>query len=285
MIADATGTLGNAAAGVDGAPVIVATLGDDESFAAVGWADTVAHRLGSTVVVVDAEPTTDHSATTCDDSARCDEVAAELERRLDAAGLCPDEVRCEAGSPSTVVLDAASTARLVVIESHRAKAGHRFGHGHLAAELARHLDCPLLVVPRGRVERPDEIVVGLDGTRGNESVLAWAHEAASAFECVVTAVHVTDPLTSVFCTRHGGPAERAARRTATAGGSDLVTRAGEQPAVELLDVAIARSAGLVVVGTKQVPGVFEPILGEVTARLLEQDDVAVAVVPDGDVDD
>lgn len=283
MIAATIDTVTTAGAAAHGSRVVVATLGDDESFAAVAWAVALARDGGSHVAVIRAEPADPNRPAPADDKSRCERVAADLRRRLDAAGLAADEIRCERGTPGAVVLGAAAGARLLVIESHRPKDGHRFAHGHLAPELARHAACPLIVVPRGHVEPPGEVVVGIGGRVGDEVVVERAQSIAAAFDCPVSAVHVRDPLASIFCTRPGDPAEREARRTATTAGVDLITRTSEHPAVELLDVATTRSAGLIVVGTEQVPGVFTPILGYVTARLLEQDDVAVAVVPAGGI--
>lgn len=60
---------------------------------------------------------------------------------------------------------------------------------------------------------------------------------------------------------------------------ELVDRVAENVADELADVAVTRSAGIVVVGTEQTRGVFGPTLGEVATRLLDRGGLAVAVVP------
>lgn len=265
-----------------GPAVVVGTRGIDESFAAVEWADAIAGSLGSPLVVVDACEPSESDTTAVEDETRCRDIAAHLRRRLAGVGVTPDVVCCELGEPGAVLLDASSGAAALVIGSHLGKPGRRFGHGHLAHDLARLVDCPLVVVPRGHPDHPERIVVGVDGRQGDGMVLGWADTMAAAFGCPVTAVHVADPLASMFVSVLSDPVERTAARAAAAHDVELVHRVAENVVAELIDVAVTRSAGMIVVGTEQPHGVLGPILGSVTGRLLDQVDIGVVVVPHPD---
>lgn len=261
-------------------PVVVAARGSDASFAEVRWAVALADAFAVDVEVLEvAVPGADERGV---EAATCGKLAGRLRERLDVAGLGSLDVRCESGDVEEVLLEAARGATAIVVGGHLPKPGHRFAHGHLARDLARRSNAPLLIVPPGHTELPTRVVVGVDGRSGCGRVLDWGVAAAKAFDAVPLAVHVADPLSSMFGRRAVDRAESHAVRVAGLRGVELVRCVGENAAAELVEVAASRSAGLIVAGTMRRHGLFATALGEATERLIDDGTVAVAVVPHDD---
>lgn len=98
-----------------------------------------------------------------------------------------------AGRPTDVLIDESHTARLVVAGSRGAGGFRELVLGSVAAALAAHARCPV-VVHRGSdvAERADgvrPVVVGVDGSPLSDAAVGFAFEAAAARRVPLVAVH------------------------------------------------------------------------------------------------
>jgi nucleotide-binding universal stress UspA family protein len=189
------------------------------------------------------------------------ELAAEIERQIDEEGLVVrDHDRWEEAVP--YVSDGSSRAASPEASSH-----------------------PIL--PE-RQHAGRWIVVGYDGSAPAERALLRAADAAGERDAVVivtttSRIHSAGAAAEPLLEPSAAPSEllAAAKATVTAHASladvVLVAREGD-PAEELLEVARAASADLVVVGRRGKDFVARTLLGSVATRVVEQAPCDVLVV-------
>jgi nucleotide-binding universal stress UspA family protein len=195
------------------------------------------------------------------------------------------------GSPAAVLVEASHDARLLVL-GRRGWGG--FGGllvGSVAAQLAAHARCPVVVVPGGRPPEGAPIVLGTDGSPG----------ANRAAEVAFAQAHLRD--TELILVHHqpsrGGAAERihvghpgfwATVGDHGAGGLGVGARypdvkyrtevvRGDSVASALIDFARHTSAGLLVVGSRGRGGFPGLVMGSTSRTLIEHAPCPVMVVP------
>jgi nucleotide-binding universal stress UspA family protein len=133
-----------------------------------------------------------------------------------------------------------------------------------------------------------KIVVGYDGSEAAERALLRAADVAGEGEAVVIVtvtpqIHSAGPAAEPLLEPRADPSDllAAARATVTARASpadvSLVAREGD-PAEELLEVARAANADLVIVGRRGKDFVARTLLGSVATRVVEQAPCDVLVV-------
>lgn len=198
------------------------------------------------------------------------------------------------GAPSSILLEAAETADLVVIGSrgHGGFAGLLLGS--VGSQVAAHASCPVAVIRQTASEDADVIVVGIDGSPAAEAALRFAFDTASRHGWAVHAVHAWDVPAYDLLIVPNGPipvplsdvADDEVRLTAEALAGfrdeypdvDVVENLVRAPAVMALTEASARAA-MVVVGTHGHGPVVGALLGSVSHGLLHKATVPVVVVP------
>jgi len=198
------------------------------------------------------------------------------------------------GAPSSVLLEAAETADLVVIGSrgHGGFAGLLLGS--VGSQVAAHASCPVAVIRQAAQDDADVIVVGIDGSPAAEAALRFAFDTASRHGWAVHAVHAWDVPAYDLLIVPNGPvpvplsdvADDEVRLTAEALAGfrdeypdiDVVENLVRAPAVMALTEASSRAA-MVVVGTHGHGPVVGALLGSVSHGLLHKATVPVVVVP------
>jgi nucleotide-binding universal stress UspA family protein len=177
--------------------VVVGVDGTGSSLYAVKWAAAEASSRGGTlrlvhvmapVTLVPVRSGADHGEDQAADEAavRLLEVAA-----LVATTVSPGlEVRTDllAGSPAHLLCDASRDADLLVLGDRAPGGCTGTLVGAVAATVADLATCPVLVV-RGRVTHSGPVVVGLDGSAQDASVLAAAFDRAERAKTSMLAIH------------------------------------------------------------------------------------------------
>lgn len=133
-----------------------------------------------------------------------------------------------------------------------------------------------------------EIVLGFDGSKGSRAALDQAIALARAFDTgvVVAFGYATNPMGGENRDEELGVralasevASEAERQIRAAGVPVEVELVHERPADGIIAVAIARSARLIVVGSRGEGPLTGAILGSVTYKLIHRSSVPVLVVP------
>lgn len=225
--------------------------------------------------------------------------------RLRESGAKVEEQLAE-GSPSSVLtaLAGKTHAGLVVVSSlgHIAPSGWLVGS--VAERVAQSSPVPTLVVREGRAlrawagqqKRALRIMVGCDFSASSDAALRWVCALRQIGPCQVTVASVSCPPQESSRFGLPGPSwpdnppevqkllERDLRKHAEdiLRGCDLevrVTGTWGRPEPQLLDLAQAMEADLIVVGTHQRHGLERFWLGSVSRGLLHHAPMSVACVP------
>lgn len=204
------------------------------------------------------------------------------------------ETQLVVGPPIAVLGDESRRAHLLVLGDTGVGRLAGLVIGSVAAALAAHASCPVVVV-RGAGHEPSEIeslpvVVGVDGSATSDAAVAFAFEAAAGRRVPIVAVHswwepVFDPAISamVFDWEAIQAEEARLLEQRMAGWSEKfpevvvdhhVTR--DRPAHSLLERAA--QAQLVVVGSHGRGELSSLVLGSVSHALLHRSPCPVAVV-------
>lgn len=262
--------------------------------AAVGWATEIAGRVGASLVAVRAIPERLNELPLDRRREIKEAVGAELESWVAPAveaGVEVEPVIYE-GDPRAALMVYGEDPRvdLVVVGRTGESAGPGFLHlGSVTEHLAHHGTFPLAVVVPG--DPPFErIALGLDGS--DESLVAarWCAPLAAALGASVVGVSIFEPI--VELTMPSSP--KNWRRTTeteieqwgaplTELGVDLtpVAERGLSPADGLLQVADARDADMLVLGTRGLGGFSGLRIGGVALKVLHAADRTVVLVPPG----
>jgi len=214
------------------------------------------------------------------------------EAELKAAELDPGvEVSVEAidGEAVPTLLAESLQAQTVVLGSRRLGAAGSIVLGSVSTAVAARAACPAVVV-RGAVaaDQAQPVVVGVDGTRGSETVLEYAFGYASAHGAPLHAVLCWQPnLLAPLVTMPAGEANdgvKAWLSEALAGWREkfpdvAVTSAvvENHPTAGLTEAAAA--AQLLVVGSVGRHALAGTLLGSVSQGVLHHAECPVAVVP------
>jgi nucleotide-binding universal stress UspA family protein len=198
------------------------------------------------------------------------------------------------GSPAALLVRASETATVVVV-GHRGRGGFPgLLVGSVAAKVAAHAACPVLVVRpvSGAGPNAGRVVVGVDGSPHSAGVLEFAFEEASMRGVGLTAVHAwrwpaptgADYLLPLIYDAEDLRAEEVRLLTETMAGwqekyPDVDVRrivVQGRPGPALLDAA--RDAALLVVGARGRGGFTGLLLGTVGLAALHHAPCPVAIV-------
>lgn len=220
--------------------------------------------------------------------ATCQRVrSAHPELKIDAVATVAD--------PAPVLLHEATHAGLLVIGSRGLGEFRDLAAGSVMAHVATHAPCPVVVVPAswdaGRKD-PPEVVVGVDGSQNSMATVDFAFEQAQATTASLTAVLAWrdpvwtgpgDQLPLVYDQHQLEQESAAVLAESIAGHTDKYP---DIPVTERLvrghadDVLVeaARSAQLLVVGSRGRGAFRGLLLGSVSRSLLHHAPCPVAVV-------
>jgi nucleotide-binding universal stress UspA family protein len=257
-------------------------IGTDESAeaaAALDWASMLAGASGAAVTVAEAYQPAQAELTP--------EVAEkrrfEVESRLTAwstsrwpADLDPPTTLAVRGDPASMLGAVARDvgADIVIIGSKPFEGVTPLGLGSLAHALARHLERPLIVVPKSaRPLRGGCVVADLqDAGAVDDDLLDWCDEIAGLLRATVCEVHQAG--------RGPGPSSGQALRA----GHERLERTSTHQVEVLYEVAFERDAELIVLTIPVRHRLGHP-LHTVSDRLLHHPTRPVAVLPALDTDD
>jgi nucleotide-binding universal stress UspA family protein len=198
------------------------------------------------------------------------------------------------GTPAAVLVHESQRAALLVVGHGRRVDLHLPGLGSVARQVAAHAACPVLVT-RGEPDGTGDVLVGVDGSPGNDTTVGFAFEEAALRGTGLLALHAwTGPVST-------GPGDMLPLVYDPA----LVAAEEQRVLAEALagwqakypDVAVhrrlvrghagralveaSRDARLVVVGRHGHRAVSGWLVGSVTHALLHQACCAIAVIRQG----
>ncbi len=285
-----------------GGNVVAALDGTPKDRAVAAWAAAQARRTGSAlrlVSVVDAGlQLTPYEALAAGSPSLAEQVDADVHHQLDelAQSLKAATPELEVshdvpwGSPAAGLVEAAETARLLVMGSPV-----HAGFGSVVVPVMAHAQCPVVIVPEGsEEERPRTVVVGVDGSEPSRRALDFALETVEpdggsvycvlAYRPEVNAellinYQMSEPV-SVIDERFGALLDDVIAETSAAHPGVTMTpsvRHGNTPK-QLLEVADRVDADLVVVGSRGHGGFVGLLLGSVSRRVVARAELPVAVV-------
>lgn len=282
--------------------IVVGVDGSAASELALGWAVEVARLRDATVRAVHAWQlivTGDiygygaWDQTALEETARA--VLDESVERVDAAGLStPVERVLLHGPAASTLLDAAGDADLVVVGTRGRGGFAGLLLGSVSHQVVQHAPCPAVVVPSTWERAPQQqIVVGVDGSENARAAMVWALDSARHTGATVEAVFAFDAGLAWIDVGASYQREWVEKASANAeaelaqiveGVADpaagLAVRAVAiegAPARVLLDRA--KTADLLVVGSRGRGGFAGLLLGSVSQRCVENARCPVAVVP------
>jgi nucleotide-binding universal stress UspA family protein len=193
------------------------------------------------------------------------------------------EARQVPGGPAVTLIEESRRAELIVVggRGHGGFAGLLLGS--VGAQVAGHAHCPVMVIRPPDRPPPDQgpVMVGVDGSPGCASALAFAADEAARRGSTLTVVHAwcVDAFHHKAETYAG--VELACRNAAAALVADAAATARrqspglaiEERLVQTLNpehalVEASRDAGLVVVGSRGLGGFVGLVLGSVGQALL-----------------
>jgi nucleotide-binding universal stress UspA family protein len=139
-------------------PVLVGVDGSDQSRRALSWALQYASERGAAVEAIMTVPRTDDTAET---RAMVHQAAAELQAVVDevvaaAASAPPVSSEVVEGDPAVVLVNASRNADLIVLGSHGMSRISNPALGSVSTACIRMGSCPVLVIPAGKPEPPDD---------------------------------------------------------------------------------------------------------------------------------
>lgn len=227
-----------------------------------------------------------------------DELQAEATAQLQQLGreLSVDNLDTvvRIGAPSGVILEASESAELIVIGSRGRGGFTGLLLGSVGGQVAAHAECPVVVIRDRPLPTGRSIVVGVDGTTGSQSALAFAFDEASRHGYSLVAVHAWDVPAYDLLVVPNGPvpipltdvADSEIRLTAEVLSGfredypDVVVeeRLIRAPAVQAL-VGAAADAAMMVVGTRGHSPAVGALLGSVSNGVLHKAQIPVCVVP------
>jgi nucleotide-binding universal stress UspA family protein len=168
--------------GIVARPTVLVGVGGTGGSGAVRWAAEEAARRAATLRLVRVlRPWQDRRGADAELSAAARVATA-------AAPGTPIEPAVVSGSPASTLIAESGTADLLVLGSRRRRSAPA---GRLRPVLGGSAHCPIVVVPESHGHPGPElpVVVGVDGSTGDEAAIEFAFEAAAARDAVLVAVH------------------------------------------------------------------------------------------------
>ncbi|MBP2328762.1 nucleotide-binding universal stress UspA family protein [Kibdelosporangium banguiense] len=282
-------------------PIVVGVDGSDSAQQAVRWAAREAARRKAPLRLVHANMVIPAYTTVPVPRSLAQALAEEGRRWLREASQVAQEEEpqievsriLERADPPTVLLAESQTAQLMVLGSRGLGGFTGLMVGSVAVKLAQRASCPVVVV---RDEHDDTsgkpVILGVDGSPAGEAAIAFAYEQASRWNVPLVAVHtwsdVLPPAAfsivphafdwpeiqtkelELLCERLAGWQEKYPDVQV----ERIVTQ--DSPARSLIEQA--RSAQLVVVGSRGRGALAGLLLGSTSQALLHHAPCPVAVV-------
>lgn len=282
--------------------ILVATDGSADAMAAERFLGALALRAGTTLrVVVVAEETAWYAPDWMKTAQQkwADAVAGEAVSTLKREGIeVTHSIRH--GAPAYEILEAAAEfdADLVALGSKSQDGMDRFSLGAVAANVARHALCPVLIARAPRNELR-QVVLAVDESESATHAVAFASELPLPGEAEIVAAHVLcrqgSSIGALFREPYPFPREvlEAQRRRKQAAEErveavrDRLRAAGKKacsavlsgdPATEILKLAEERRADLVIAGARGVSLIRGLVVGSVADRLLKSATCSVLLV-------
>jgi nucleotide-binding universal stress UspA family protein len=290
-------------------PLILCPIDFSESSRlALAHAVAIADHFGAHVIILSVDDPLLAEAVAAGGftSSAADETRRELQHfcgdtLTSFAGPRTVEYRIAVGKPATEILREATALNvdLIVMSSHGRSGMRKLFFGSTTERVLRETLVPVLVTrdgPRTFTSLSDlgrhigHVVVPVDLTDVSAHQVAVAQGIALALSARLLVVHALEPLfippsvrfalPGAERTRAAHAQERLAALMASAGGApqaELMLLMGE-PSEEIVKIAEARNAGLIVVGLRS-SGALGPRMGSVTYRVLCQTGVLVLALP------
>jgi len=292
-----------------GAPSLLCPIDFSEfSRQALGYAAAIAGHFGARLIVVSVDdPLLVEAA---EDAGIDPPPAVELRSAMEA--FCGDtltsftgpltvEYVVAVGKPATEILRVARErgVELIVISSHGRSGMRKVFFGSTTERVLRETTVPVLVTREWRhpftslselARHITRVVAPVDLTEESLHHLVIAQGIATALSARLLAVHVIEPLFVPYRVRAALPGAEQARRSraeeklaamiSRVGGAhppELIVLLGE-PAEEIVKLAEARNAGLIVMGLHS-SGPLASRMGSTTYRVLCQTEALVLTVP------
>jgi nucleotide-binding universal stress UspA family protein len=274
--------------------IVVGIDGSDAGAAALRWAGNLSASSGARLSAVHAfavpyaeVPPGEQQRLVAE---RREIVAREWLRPVEELGVTVDGETTE-GDPRWVLPEAAESAGadLLVIGRSGRGGGPGFLHlGSVVEYLAHHTRVPLAVIPpfvHGPIRR---IVVGVDGSEASRAAVDWCARYAPSLGATVLATAVREPIFEWTPSWDPNNWRRATERhiqdwvePLTDAGVAVEAIADENlnPADGLLGVASARSADLLVLGTRGAGGFLDLRFGGVAMKVLHRASLPLVLVP------
>jgi nucleotide-binding universal stress UspA family protein len=270
--------------------VIVGIDGSAHAWRALDWAAdyAVRHRLSLDLVHA-SRALVDDGAIPPDALRRLIAEREDLlgEARQYTLKMHPDlgiTTRLARTDPGSALVEASEHAALVTVGSRGVGGFEGLLFGSVGLHTAAHARCPVLVVPRAAPypgDAPAQVVVGVEGRRGESTVLGWAFEEAASRGAGILALHAV-----------GGDLGSPRRRViedmelseALAGlrerhpGVQVEQLVSDRTASQAL-VEASRTTALVAVGAARRTGLIGMGLGRVNHAVLHHARCPVVVVP------
>lgn len=274
--------------------IVIGADGSRGSANALRWAGQLASEHGAEITVMTAFVPTDSEMR----PGRWETLQAEQQKLLDvwsqAARVDDVVVRTvvERGDPRPTVLKVAEreNADLIVVGREGTSTGPGLLHiGSMAEWLAHHADRPVAIVGGAVNEITRSVMLGVDGSDGSSTALAWVAELARRAKIRIVAATVDERL--VEWTASSSPenwrreAEERIRTewasVLTENGVDFSVLAlhGANAADALLQAARDERTDIIVVGMRGVGGFSELRIGGVALKVLHRADRPVVLVP------
>jgi nucleotide-binding universal stress UspA family protein len=287
-------------------PVVVGVDGSPQAIHALDWAATEASLRDAPLVVVQAYspdypgvrsvglvgPPPPQPTNALHEVAQ-EGCAQSAQRAREAHPALVVTERCVAEDPAHALVDASSTADLVVMGARGLGKVRGLLMGSVSSHVTSRSHCPVVVVreaPRESTAEP-RVVVGVDGSEDSTAAVRFAFEAAARRGAGLTVVHTWDvdvdstsaALTWVVDSQEADEQER------TVVAETLAGYAAEFPTVDVRRHVVrghpvaelvrqSEDADLLVVGTRGRGAVKGLVLGSVSHSVLHDARCPVAVV-------
>jgi nucleotide-binding universal stress UspA family protein len=285
------------------APIVAGYDRSPASLAAVHWAAAEAERLHSRLRIVEVFELIIVTQPTTGTMVPLAALRPARERGLSALADAlraqhPDlqiETALLEGTPAEQLTEETAHARLIVLGSRGLGGWTGMLVGSVAVQVSSHAQCPVVVIPSEQQPRPHRkpaVVVGVDGSKLSAQAIEFAFDQAEAIGAKVVAVHA---WTTPYLTYADGESmlqfdEDEVRESARLLVAESVAGAlADHPDVECETRLIsghaaraillaAKSAELIVVGSRGRGGFSGLLLGSVSQNVLHHAHCAVAIV-------
>jgi nucleotide-binding universal stress UspA family protein len=259
--------------------VVVLDL-DDRGRRAAQWARAAATSLAVELVALTkvSDSSAEHSPG--DEAIATADTKKAALAHLDDEGIEVDDVLVCDTSLDDGAVAVAGEDDLVVIGAHSHEGVTRWALGSRPHDLAKRLRGPFVMVPPDSVVVADDspVVVGVDGTEANRTVVDWTKAFASGLGRPVYAAYARDSMYDTFDNAGDlGPEERHARVEADSEGLALHERPGK-PIDVLRDVAHDTQAFVTVVGAHEEHSLGGALVGNLVDQLMHEPPGPLAVL-------